>query len=536
MRSPALALAWQLWRPHRWGFCAIGAGLAVLATLCRILPAASSKSLGPLTGLLVFWALIYLLSVFVYSDLSPGAKHAGFPARMFTLPVRTSVLVAWPMFYGMATVALLWLAAAWLVLVPCGLSPAHGWWPALLCAACVACFQAIAWTLVGSPLARLVVAVLVLPGWVLAGVHSAFFTSLNGLVTGLVGAIAASYVVAVAGVGRDRRGGTPLVVWLLRRLDGIMSRLPRRRSSFPSSARAQLWCEWREKGLVLPLLLGCFMLVLLLSIPATEFDALLLLRVLAAVLVLPLVLASFVGFGMGKTSFWAKDLGLSPFAATRPLSSGTLALAKLRTAALSAAAGWAVMLLLTVLWVVLSGSWGQVAKWWGLFCQGRGAVEIWAVVPLALVGAIGQTWAQLAAGLSTALTGRAWVVNGVTLLSLVVVAALTTAGVWTASHPDFLDTLVGVLWGVAAVALPAKLLAAWSVVRALLRQRLLEATVVAGLLGVWVVTAGCLVGLNYLLIPDAVAPIHLLAAGIVLGLPLVRPLAAPLALAWNRHR
>src|SRR5262249_31401060 len=129
---------------------------------------------------------------------------------------------------------------------------------------------------------------------------------------------------------------------------------------FSSAARAQLWCEWRQKGLLLPLPLGCFMLVLLFATPAGEFDEILAAHVLVALVVTPLVLASFVGFGMGKTSFWAKDLGLSAFAATRPATSGALVLAKLRMAALSAAAGWGLMLLLGALWVVVSGNQGRV--------------------------------------------------------------------------------------------------------------------------------------------------------------------------------
>ena len=38
------------------------------------------------------------------------------------------------------------------------------------------------------------------------------------------------------------------------------------------------------------------------------------------------------------------------------------------------------------------------------------------------------------------------------------------------------------------------------------------------------------------LVPSGVVPLYGLALGVVLFLPLARLLAAPLALAWNRHR
>jgi hypothetical protein len=73
----------------------------------------------------------------------------------------------------MAAAALLWLAAVWLVFEPCGMmKKVDIGWPALVCAALTANFQALAWTFVGSPLLRLVVAVMLLPAWVVAAVRS----------------------------------------------------------------------------------------------------------------------------------------------------------------------------------------------------------------------------------------------------------------------------------------------------------------------------------------------------------------------------
>jgi hypothetical protein len=536
MRSPALALAWELYRPNRWGLGAIALGLPACAVLCRSLPAPAVQMVQAASGLLFFLALLYLVSVFAYSGWDPRASRLGLPPHLLKLPLRTGALVAWPMLYGMAAAALLWLGAAWLVFVPSGLSPRAAWWPALLCAALSASFQALAWTVVASPLARLVVAVLVLPSGVLMAIAWGLVPTLEAALRALGLVIAASYFVALAGVTRARRGGGPLLAGLWRRLERPTARGPRRYSPFPSAARAQLWFEWRQKGLILPCLLGCFMLVMLLTTPTTAFDAPLLMRVLAAVVTLPLLLAFVVGFGMGKTSFWAKELGLSALSATRPVSSGALVLAKLRMAALSVGASLALMLSLAALWVALSGTGPELARWWALFWRGRDPLAMWGAVSLALVALPALTWGQVVGGLCVGLTGRAWVVNGVTLLYLAGAAALTALGVWVYSHPSRYDTLQVVLGSLVAVALPAKLLAAGWAARSVCRRGLMEARAVWGLVGVWVAGAFCLAGLTYLLTAGMPAPAALLALAVVLVLPLVRLVAAPLALAWDRHR
>jgi hypothetical protein len=538
MRSPALALAWQLYRPNRWGFYAIAAGLTVLAVLSRTLVTrAAAQMVGGVSVILFVLALLYVMSVFAYSELSSRGKHAGLPRRMLTLPMHTAALVAWPMLYGMAAAALLWLAAVWLVFEPCGMMKAMDiWWLALVCAALTANFQAMAWTFVGSPLVRLVVAVMLLPAWVVAAVKAEVIQDEHDLAAWLVVLIVGSYLLAVAGVTRDRRGAGSLLGWLRARAGRVAIRLRWRRAPFASAARAQLWFEWRQKGLILPCLLGVFMLGLLLTVPVTAFDAPLLMRVLSAFVGLPLVAAFVVGFGMGKRSFWAKELGLTPYTATRPVSSGALALAKLRMAARSAVATWALMLALAVLWVFLSGTRYEVGRWWERLNVGRQPLEMWAAVGLGLVGVVALTWGQLVGGLCLGLTGRPWVVNAVTGLYLAGAAGLSAVGVWTFYHPAAYDAVLVLLWVLVVLALLAKLLAAAWAVRTVYRRGLLGAATLGWLLAVWVVGAGALVALHYLVIPAGPVPRHLIAAALPLAFPLMRLTVAPLALAWDRHR
>jgi hypothetical protein len=439
----------------------------------------------------------------------------------------------------MAAMALFWIGANGLILLPCKLVPTMTWWPALLCAAAMACFQAISWTLAGSPLLRLVVALGVLPGWVLACVLYCYSHGISVTVSELslilCGVILAAYGVSVVGVSRGRRGEALGWAWVRQALERAVTGWPRRRRLFRTPARAQAWLEWRQKGLLLPFFVGCFILFLL-AVAGLEMSRAEVIRVFLAFLSLPLLVAFFVGFGTAKTSFWARELGLSSFAATRPLSSSALVAAKLRTAARSTVATWALILLLASCWVVLSGNAGLVQDLWDVFILEYRPVRAWVIPPLALAGAVALTWMQLVAGLVLGLTGRPWVVNGAVSVYLALATAGACLGIWTYFHPDFYDTFLAVLWWLAGSAALAKALAALWAVRAACRESLLEARTFAWLLGVWVAGAACLVSLTCLLFGGRQLPVALIALGSVLTLPLARLVAAPLALAWNRHR
>src|SRR2546421_9434259 len=55
---------------------------------------------------------VYLLAVFSFGFAGDLAgRQSIYPARMFTLPVTTAALAGWPMLYGTAAAAILWVAA-----------------------------------------------------------------------------------------------------------------------------------------------------------------------------------------------------------------------------------------------------------------------------------------------------------------------------------------------------------------------------------------------------------------------------------------
>ena len=157
--TPALALATEFWRLHRLGLAGMAAFVVAFAAAGAISPltsqVASSHSIWFVMG------LAYVIGVFAYGfDGKLESPDSGFPARLFVLPVRTSVLVAGPMIQGVLVAALLWFGWDRLVLRPAGVEIPL-WWTALL-ASIVAVSQALVWLPFGIPFLRILVMIVVL--------------------------------------------------------------------------------------------------------------------------------------------------------------------------------------------------------------------------------------------------------------------------------------------------------------------------------------------------------------------------------------
>src|SRR5690242_7356784 len=99
MLSPSTALAWEIWRRHRFGLACVTALVASVGIFAAIEPlsreAAAAHSLWFVIG------LSYVIGVFAYGfEAKLESPESGFPARFFALPVRTGTLVGAPMMQG----------------------------------------------------------------------------------------------------------------------------------------------------------------------------------------------------------------------------------------------------------------------------------------------------------------------------------------------------------------------------------------------------------------------------------------------------
>jgi hypothetical protein len=134
------------------------------------------------------------------------------------------------------------------------------------------------------------------------------------------------------------------------------------------------------------------------------------------------------------------------------------------------------------------------------------------------------------------MSGREWVVKASVFLALAFLAVVLPLAVWISRNRQ----AMAVLWTnfalIAAVLVCFKLSAAvWIAMRLHDRQLLSDSTLVIGAV-CWDVAVFALYGLLVWIVPLVFVGNYVLLLVAILEVPLARLAAAPLALAWNRHR
>jgi hypothetical protein len=545
MRSPAAAIAWEFRQRHRWGLIVLTGYLLVLATL-RVLVLEPGGRVNfendetfafvvmtPLTS-----TFIYFLAVFTFGlsgDLA--ARQSMYPARMFTLPVTTGALAGWPMLYGTAAMAVLWLATRLLAPWPSG-KDIPIIWPALLAASLLAWTQALTWMPYALPGLRVIVTIL----W-LVTIDSVVLLALrlkapeSVMLAILAPHVPLAYLTARFAIGRARRGDGPdwrgVFTWLGR----IADVLPRRLDRFPSAGRSQVWFEWRQHGRSLPALVGILLPFELALLFVFRETPVIVFEILAGVLITPAFMAAFVAVTVSKSNPGRRDsYGVTPFIATRPLTSASLIAAKLKATIWSTLAAWLLVIVAIPVALRLSGTSPLVIDWTHQLIEFAGMPRAIVIVLLGFAGLLASTWKQLVKSLFIGMSGREWVAKASVLAALSIIAIIVPLAQWSIGN----RFLIGVLWNalpwMAAVLVCVKLSATvWIVMRLHDRRLVSDRTILIGA-ACWDAAVFALYSLLVWLVPALLFRGYFLALVAILAVPLARLSAAPLALAWNRHR
>lgn len=545
MRSAALAFGWEFRKRHSWPLIAMGIYLLGLAVfrLTIYVPAGPITLLPPDGRAAVViaplsWAFFYYLAVFSFGlsgDL--GARQSIFPARMFSLPVKTSALVAWPMLYGTLTVGALVFAASVLARWPWGLDvPLFG--PALFAAAFLAWTQALMWMPYGLPAARPIVTVLwliVFDAVFLLAVH--FKISEPVMLAILAPQIPLAYLVTRYAVGRARRGDIPDWRPRFMRTAPVAGTAPLSITGFTSPARAQFWFEWRRQGRTLPALVGILLPFELALFWIARDAPGLLLELLLLALITPPLIASFAAATVSKANPDARDSrAMSPFIATRPLSSADLIAAKLKMAIWSTLATWLLVIVAVPLALMWSGTWPMVEHRASRLAEIVGMPRTVVFALLVLAALMVATWKQLVQSMYIGLTGREWLHRSTMLAALAFIVFIGPVVQWVVDSKSAQAMLWHALPAIFAVLVALKMLAASGVAVRLTRSGLLrDRTLVRGAV-CWVVVVFALYGVLAWLVSGPLVPQFFLVLLAIVAVPLARLSAAPLALAWNRHR
>jgi hypothetical protein len=510
-----------------------------LLVLARGLPSYldSPESFGFVVMVPVTATFTYLLSVFSFGlDGDLGARRSMYPARMFTRPLTTGALAGLPMLYGTAAMFALWLVTRLFALWPTG-SQIPSLWPALMLASLLAWTQALTWMPYPLPGLRIIIAVLWLGTIDAVAILALHFNTRESLMLSILAPqIPVAYLVARFAVARARRGDVPDWRGTVVRLTPVADVASHRREHFRNSASAQAWFEWRRHGRSLPVWVAILLPFELVLLWVAGDSTSLVFTILLAVLLTPPFMATFAAAAVSKSSPNASDsYSVTPFIATRPLTDGELVAAKLKMAARSTIAAWVLVLLAVALALELSGTSAVVLERWHRFSAVVGSLRALVLLLLILSGCIASTWTQLVQSLYIGLTGRAALINGSVLLVLAFFVLFGPFAEWIVE-----TRRLGEIWSalplIFAMLVGLKMIAAaWIGVRLYDRRLLSDRTLVTGA-ACWTIAVLALYGLLVWLLDTPHIPHYLLMLLAILSIPLARLSAAPLALAWNRHR
>jgi hypothetical protein len=542
MRSPAAAVAWEFRQRHRWGLIALIGYLFVLATIKLLILGPGQRVdldeesfalvvVVPLTA-----TFMYFLAVFSFGLAGDiGARQSIYPARMFALPVTTGALAGWPMLYGAAAMAMLWFATRLLGVWPSRFDIPIVW-PALLAASLLAWTQALTWMPYPLPGLRVIVTVL----WLFV-IDTIVMVALNlkapePVMLAIVAPhVPLAYLVARFAVAQARRGDVPDWRRIFTRLGQIA--WPARRDHFPSPSRAQVWFEWRQYGRSLPWLVGIllpFELALLFVFRQTQE---IIFETLLFVLFTPPFMAAFVSATVSKSSGTANDsYGVTPFIATRPLTNASLIAAKLKATTWSTLAAWLLVVVAIPLALRLSGTAPVVIERAHRLVEVFGMPRAVAIVLLGFLALMASTWKQLVQSLYIGMSGREWVVKASVFVALVFLAIILPLAHWISGDRRTMALLWNAFPSIAAVLVVFKIsIAAWIAVQLRERRLVSDRTLIIGAV-CWDAAVFALYGLLVWIFSTLLFRAYLLALLAILAIPLARLSAAPLALAWNRHR
>jgi hypothetical protein len=540
----SIAVAWEFRQRHRWGLIALIGYLSVLAgiklvVVIRGVPIHldSPETFAFVVVVPATATFTYLLAVFSFGlDGDLAARQSMYPARMFTRPLTVDALAGLPMLYGAMAMLVLWLVTRLLALWPTGI--VVPWvWPGLLMASLLAWTQALTWMAYPLTGLRIIAAVLVLgtiDSTALLALH--FQARETVMLAFLAPQIPLAYLVARFAVARARRGDVPDWRGAVSQLTPVADVLSHRREHFASPARAQAWFEWRRNGRSLPTWVAILLPFELVLLWVAGDSASLVATILLAVLLTPPFMATFAAAAVSKSNPNASDAyGVSPFIATRPLSNAELVAAKLKMAVWSTMASWVVVLGAITLALRFSGTDAVEIEHWRHFRAIVGTARAVVLSLLVLWGFIALTWTQLVQSLYIGLTGRGAVIKGSVVLALGFFFLFGPFAEWVV-ETERLGRIWSALPLIFAVLVGLKMIAAVLIGVRLYDRRLVSDRVLMIGAACWSVAVLALYGVLVWLFNTPHIPHYLMMLVAILAIPLARLSAAPLALAWNRHR
>jgi hypothetical protein len=357
------------------------------------------------------------------------------------------------------------------------------------------------------------------------------------MVAGLLPLIPLAFVVARKSVARARQGDIPEWRPMFYRLGQRTAVPARQQRNFSSAGHAQVWFERQRHGRSLPVLVGILVPLELTLLFVVRDTPALVFEILFGALLTPVFMAALAAATVRKSNAYANDsYDVTPFMATRPLTTAVLFAAKLKATIWSTLSAWGIVLVELPVALKLSDTWPMVSGRAHLLALGIGTPRAVVILLLLIAGLIAATWKQLVQSLYIGLTGRAWMIKGSVFLILTFLFLLGPVLEWIIDNSDVQGALWDALPFILAILVGIKTVAAGWIATRLFRSHLLSDRALMTSAACWFIAVLALYGLFVWLLSTPFFPRSVLMLLAILAIPLVRLSAAPLALAWNRHR
>ena len=464
----------MLWRQHRTTHVIMLGLLAVCGVAYPALESvrpARSRSHSfihelPLTAIPMGIALLWALVVATFSEADPRRGFSGLPSWMFTLPVRTGFLVGWAMALGVALVTLTYLLWARVVFAMVGMDMDIAW-PLFVFTAGTLAFQAAVWGLASFPWIRALViaADLLLLNFLLFLPHAApghFADNHSRYMFAVIATAVTAVVGGILGVRGERTGGWNPWTGVRRVKHAVYDVVCGTRKRFSMPARALAWFDWRRRAWLSVLVLALVSTGAVTVFPVSailEGAGRLPVAALISVGIWPLFMAATAGLSLGRSDFGG-TAALSPFHATRPVSTATMVFVKLRVLAGVTLAGFLLTVPLSILvfqWPKWREMWvnddfARLMKW----LPADGA-SLWLLIGLVLLALLAATWHAAVGGLALGLTGRERAITIKSILGIVTFFAAISAVFWLYQYRNYWDAVTPWLYPALALIILWKL-------------------------------------------------------------------------------
>ncbi|WP_144394259.1 hypothetical protein [Pleionea sediminis] len=480
-----------------------------------------------------FLSGLYFVSAFSYAQFNQQTFESEFPAHLHRLPLSTRMLVALPLISGW--LFLFGYSELWLAILPTDEATVTNHFSLLLvCGIAVSWFQSLSWGLNRSFLVSGPILVTVITLTVVCFTNTKPFSdtlipysvAYSGLIVILIIGCGVSYLA----VKQARQGSS-----LSKKLSFSLSRFFVRTLTQPhqDGLTAQVWYESRLFGWMLPAFATAASIVMLvLLINATDPQ-----NILQAIIMLCfslIYLSGIAGFNFARSHPTNGDFSMMSFWATRPLSSVKLANAKLLMAFKSIVYSLSIFIGLMILSLLAASETSAVNQLWQSTINTIGWTDAISVIALAIILVSLLAWITCSLAMSVSLLGNKKINRIITMMFVVVMIGVFGISIqWNVTtwlKPLILQfgTVLIIVPGISAMIVLAvlsdhfKSLAPLSVLK-------------KPVLSIIFLLSGLITFILVLNLPTAMTYLLLLIAATLTLLAALPLLAAPIALAKNRH-